>query len=95
MNGHRLPDLERLRIHDYVQPDTSDVRIPEDIENPPGGEPDPAMDRLRTYVKSLPYSVESYAHVQQIFDLILTRLAQCVKAKDFDPGFLQWDSMLT
>ncbi|KAL5535214.1 BLM3_1 [Sanghuangporus sanghuang] len=96
MNGHRLPDLERLRIHDYVHPDINDVQIPEDIANPPEGQSsDPAMDRLRTYVKSLPYSVESYAHMQQILDLILTRLVQSVKAKDFDPGFLQWDSMLT
>lgn len=93
MNGHRFPDLSRLKIHDDDPPGVS-IAIPDDIEHPQG-EPDPAMDRLRTYVKSLPYSVESNSRMQELLDFFLTRLLQCVRARDFDPGFLQWDSMLT
>lgn len=93
MNGHRLPDLSKLKIHDDDPPGVP-ITIPDDIEYPQG-EHDPAMERLRTYVKSLPYSVESNSHMQELLDFFLTRLLQCVRAKDFDPGFLQWDSMLT
>ena len=94
MNGHRLPDLSRLKIHyNFHSTTTPHHVLPDDIAHP-DGDPDPAMDRLRTYVKSLPYPVESYAHMQELLDFILTRLVQCVRAKDFDPGFLQWDSML-
>ena len=65
----------------------------DDIKN--ASSDDPATDRLKTYVKSLPYSVESNSRMQSMLDFILMRLVQCVKAKDYDPGFLQWDSMIT
>lgn len=86
MAGALSPVMDRSRAAPPI------VAIPEDIENAPAG--DPPMDRLRTYVKSLPYAVESNAEMQELLDHILTRLAQCVRAKDFDPGFLQWDSMV-
>ncbi|KZT06355.1 uncharacterized protein LAESUDRAFT_653878 [Laetiporus sulphureus 93-53] len=53
------------------------------------------MKKLRNYAKDLPYSIEPYLKMQELLDLILLRLTQCVDAKDYDPGFLQWDSMLT
>ena len=72
---------------------TTTIQLPDDIAN--ASTNDLFMQRLRTYVKSLPYSVESNAHMQNILDLFITRLVQCIEAKDFDPGFLQWDSMIT
>lgn len=53
------------------------------------------MVKLRNYAKSLPYSIEPNSKMQEMLDFILLRLAQCVEAKDYDPGLLQWDSMLT
>lgn len=67
--------------------------IPDDILHAT----DPAVQKLRTYVKSVPYSesVESYAKMQELLDFIILRLIQSLESKDFDPGFIQWDSMLT
>ncbi|KAH8120571.1 ARM repeat-containing protein [Phellopilus nigrolimitatus] len=90
MDKPRLPDISTLNLHDHGPPY---VEVPADIEH--ATDSDPAMERLRTYVKSLPYSVEPNSHMQALLDFILARLVQCVQAKDFDPGFLQWDSMLT
>ena len=53
MAGALSPVMDRSRAAPPI------VAIPEDIENAPAG--DPPMDRLRTYVKSLPYAVESNA----------------------------------
>ena len=53
------------------------------------------MVKLKNYAKSIPYSIEPNARMQEMFDFILLRLSQCVEAKDYDPGLLQWDSMLT
>ncbi|KAI5124439.1 hypothetical protein M0805_008323 [Coniferiporia weirii] len=86
-----LPDISRLTINGHHGPPAVD--IPDDIAHPSVS--DPAAERLKTYVKSLPYSVEPNSHMQNMLDSILTRLVQCVRAKDFDPGFLQWDSMLS
>ena len=70
----KLPELHKLNINGNATSRDEKIRkIPDDIANAPPG--DPAMDRLRTYVKSLPYAVESNAEMQEFLDLILTRLA--------------------
>jgi proteasome activator subunit 4 len=51
--------------------------------------------KLKSYAKALPYSIESNARMQELLDLICMRIVQAVQARDYDPGFLQWDSMLT
>jgi proteasome activator subunit 4 len=51
--------------------------------------------KLKSYAKSLPYSIESNSRMQDLLDLICMRVVQTVQARDYDPGFLQWDSMLT
>jgi proteasome activator subunit 4 len=33
--------------------------------------------------------------MQEMLDFIILRIVQCVEAKDYDPGLMQWDSMLT
>lgn len=96
LNGVHLPDISKLTMHDDPDPPgpprPPTVAIPDDF---PAHTTDPAMDRLRTYAKSLPYSIEPNSKMQSMLDFFLTRIIQCVKAKDYDPGFLQWDSMLT
>jgi proteasome activator subunit 4 len=51
--------------------------------------------KLKSYAKALPYSIESNSRMQELLDLICMRIVQTVQARDYDPGFLQWDSMLT
>lgn len=87
-----LPDISRLQISDKAPPSTT-VTVPEDIVS--AASQDPAMERLRVYAQSLPYSIEPNSKMQELLDFILMRIVQCVKAKDFDPGFTQWDSMLS
>jgi proteasome activator subunit 4 len=65
------------------------------LNNSSNTSPDRYLEKLKNYAKSLPYSIESNSRMQEMFDLICLRLCQCVEAKDFDPGFVQWDSMLT
>lgn len=84
-----IPDVSSLTIHN--DPGISPSHIPEDIMN----DTDHYMQKLHNYAKSIPYSIESYSKMQELLDLILLRIAQCVEAKDYDPGLLQWDSMLT
>ena len=79
--------LSTLNLND--RPSTSHKAIPDDIEQ----SKDPSMDRLRLYAKSLPYPIEPNSKMQELLDFYLARMVQCVKAKDFDPGFLQWDTM--
>ena len=83
-----IPDINGLKLDD---PGPASPTIPEDIANAT----DRYMVKLRNYCKSLPYTVESNARMQEMLDLILLRLTQCVEAKDYDPGLQQWDSMLT
>ncbi|KAG8908485.1 hypothetical protein FRB99_005843 [Tulasnella sp. 403] len=52
------------------------------------------LKKLRTYASGLPYSIEPNSEIQKLLDFYLTRITQCVIAKDYDPGLLQWDSML-
>ncbi|KAH9982676.1 hypothetical protein BGW80DRAFT_1433981 [Lactifluus volemus] len=60
---------------------------------------DHASDRyllkLKSYARALPYSIEANSKIQGLFNFICTRIVQAVQAGDYDPGFLQWDSMLT
>ena len=51
--------------------------------------------KLKSYAKALPYSIESNSRMQGLLDFICIRIVQTVQARDYDPGFLQWDSMLT
>ncbi|KAF8587302.1 hypothetical protein K439DRAFT_1645895 [Ramaria rubella] len=52
------------------------------------------MAKLQTYASSLPYSIEPNSKMQLLLDFYLMRFVQCVKARDYDPGLLQWDSMI-
>lgn len=65
------------------------------LNNSSNTPPDRYLEKLKNYAKSLPYSIESNSRMQEMFDFICLRLCQCIEAKDFDPGFAQWDSMLT
>lgn len=68
---------------------SSGPHIPDDIAN----SDDCGLIKLRNYAASLPYSIESNAEMQRQLDLILARLAQAVKSRDYDYGLLQWDSI--
>ncbi|KDQ54765.1 hypothetical protein JAAARDRAFT_71570 [Jaapia argillacea MUCL 33604] len=91
-----LPDLSTLTLHD---PGPNATRrqtpppppIPEDIDEGT----DRGLVKLKTYAKSISYSIEPNSKMQKMLDFILLRIVQCVEAKDYDPGLLQWDSMLT
>ena len=88
-------DLERLSnlsIRDRGQNGLPTHFYPNNSSNIP---PDRYLEKLKNYAKSLPYSIESNSRMQEMFDFICLRLCQCVEAKDFDPGFAQWDSMIT
>ncbi|EJD55475.1 hypothetical protein AURDEDRAFT_109790 [Auricularia subglabra TFB-10046 SS5] len=52
------------------------------------------MDKLKACAAALPYSIEPNSRMQRMLDFFVTRIVQCVRAKDYDPGFLQWESML-
>ena len=65
--------------------------IPDDIRT---GDT-PALNKLRIYAEGLPYPIESNERLQALLDSILTRIVQCVEAKDYEPGLIQWDSMLS
>ncbi|KAI0374438.1 hypothetical protein BV20DRAFT_1049238 [Pilatotrama ljubarskyi] len=85
-----IPDVSTLSIRD-TGPRNPSPPIPEDILNAT----DRYMVKLRNYAQSIPYSIEPNSKMQQMLDFILLRIAQSVEAKDYDPGLLQWDSMLT
>ena len=92
-----LPDISNLHINGNGYPTTrttnaSGIPIPEDIEDTRG---DQYMEKLKQYAKSVPFSIEPYSQMLELLDFFLLRLTQSVEAKDFDIGFLQWDSMLT
>ena len=90
-----LPDISALRLNGGVLHRTTNAAgqpIPEDLEDTHGIR---YMQKLKEYAKSLPYSIEPYSKMIEILDFILLRLTQSVEAKDYDIGFIQWDSMLT
>jgi len=82
----KLPDIENLVIHDTGSP-----AIPEDVDHAT----DHYMQKLKNYAKNLPYSIEPNSKMQELLDFILLRITQCVEAKDYDPGLLQWDILFT
>jgi proteasome activator subunit 4 len=79
-----VPDIAALQING--KPFVQEEGQPEDERY---------FERLKNYAKSLPYEIESHEKMMKLFDFILLRITQCVEAKDFDVGMLQWDSMLT
>ena len=90
-----LPDISALRLNSGVLHRTTNAAgqpIPEDLEDTHGIR---YMQKLKDYAKSLPYSIEPYSKMIEILDFILLRLTQSIEAKDYDIGFIQWDSMLT
>ena len=86
-------DISTLALHDpRPRPPPAPPPISDDIMH---ATDDRYMVKLRNYAKSIPYSIEPNSKMQAMLDFILLRLAQSVEAKDYDPGLLQWDSMLT
>ncbi|KAK0473258.1 hypothetical protein IW261DRAFT_1553160 [Armillaria novae-zelandiae] len=57
--------------------------------------PDYDLHKLRCYAQSLPYAIESTSNMMELLDFIILRIVQCVEARDYDVGLLQWDSMLS
>ena len=57
-------------------------------------EEDRYMSKLKNYAKSLPYSIGSYSKMMELLDFILLRISQCIEARDYEIGLVQWDSML-
>ncbi|EDR15426.1 uncharacterized protein LACBIDRAFT_301740 [Laccaria bicolor S238N-H82] len=86
-----LPDISSLRINGSSTTSPTEGHVPQDILDTRG---DRYMEKLKNYAESLPYSIEPYAKMTELLDFILLRITQCVEAKDYDVGLLQWDSML-
>lgn len=84
-----LLDIKFLSISDTGS--GSAPSIPDDIDHAS----DRYLQKLQNYAKNLPYSIESNSRMQQLLDFILERIVQCVEAKDYDPGLLQWDILFT
>ncbi|KAF9073805.1 armadillo-type protein [Rhodocollybia butyracea] len=84
-----IPDISSLNLHDRG-PSFSHL-FPDGIET----EDDRYLQKLKSYAKMLPYSIESQKRMMDMLDFIILRLVQCVEAKDYDVGLLQWDSLLT
>lgn len=78
-----LPNLSNLSLRN------SGPAIPEDIANAT----DRYLLKLKIYAKNVPYAIESNSEMQKLLDFIILRVTQCVAAKDYDPGLLQWDIM--
>jgi proteasome activator subunit 4 len=90
-----LPDISALHLNGGVTHRTTNAAgqpLPEDFEDIHDIR---YMQKLKEYAKSLPYSIEPYSKIIEILDFILLRLTQSIEAKDYDIGFMQWDSMLT
>jgi len=83
-------DVANLTLDDPLGPEMFQ-ELPDDINYAT----DRYMHKLKLYAKSLPYAIESNARMQAMLDFILLRITQCIEAKDFEPGLVQWDSMIT
>lgn len=88
-----LPDISSLHLNggESTLSDKGSP-IPQDINDTRG---DRYMEKLKAYAKSLPYSIEPYSELIDLLDFILLRITQTIEARDYDVGFVQWDSMLT
>ncbi|KAF8226105.1 hypothetical protein L208DRAFT_1425249 [Tricholoma matsutake] len=75
-----LPDVSGLSISGPNEAD------PESVEDP---------CKINTYGKSLPYAIEPCSKMLEMLDFIVLRLTQCLEARDYDVGLLQWSNMLT
>jgi proteasome activator subunit 4 len=84
-----IPNISSLTLEDRQS--NTVPSIPDDILHAT----DKYTKKLKCYAATLPYSIESNERGQEILDRILLRLAQCLQAKDYDPGFLQWNTKLT
>ncbi|KAG8932798.1 hypothetical protein FRC01_012282 [Tulasnella sp. 417] len=49
-----------------------------------------ALNKLKTYAAHLPYSIEPNSDMQNLLDFYLTRITQCIEAKDYDPDLLKY-----
>ena len=83
-----IPDISALALNDNPE---FGIEIPDDINHAT----DHYMKKLKLYAKSIPYAIESNERMQDMLDFILLRITQCIEAKDFEPGLVQWDSMVT
>lgn len=86
-----FPDISTLCLNGSGPAPSTNAHIPKDILYTNG---DRYMEKLKNYAESLPYSIEPYSKMTELLDFILLRITQCVEAKDYDVGLLQWDSML-
>lgn len=82
-----LPDTSSISIQHVHTPLIDHHRHEEPEED--------SSKKWRADAKSLPYSIEPGSKMVEMLDFITLRLVQCVEAKDYDVGLLQWDSMLT
>jgi proteasome activator subunit 4 len=73
----------------------ANLTIDDDHNGPLAEGADRYIKKLKAYATSLPYSIESNSKMQEMLDFILLRICQSVEGKDFDPGFLQYDYMIT
>ena len=92
----QLPDISSLNLNDgpdiQTSTNASGEYLPDDIDKTDG---DRYMEKLKSYAKDLPYSIEPYSKMIEMLDFILLRLVQSVEARDYGVGFMQWDSMIT
>ena len=81
-----FPDVSRLSINGAK----TDSPVPGPNECTEMTE-DPKFD---IYARSLPYATEHRLKLLDMLDFIVLRLTQCLEARDYDVGLVQWDSML-
>ncbi|KAG5652290.1 hypothetical protein H0H81_005550 [Sphagnurus paluster] len=82
-----LPDLSVLTINGA--PPVRPIFQSGDDFNPD----DHSMRKLQAYASSLPYSIEPLSKMMEMLDFIILRIVQCVEAKDFEVGLIQWDKI--
>jgi proteasome activator subunit 4 len=58
------------------------------------GQPDDFRSSCLGLPLSLPYEVETLEEMDDRLEYICCKLAECVKARDWNTGFKNWDSAL-
>ncbi|KAF8649879.1 hypothetical protein AX16_005641 [Volvariella volvacea WC 439] len=86
--------------HRYEMMDNSSIQPPivngtNSAHRPMKGAEDHELKKWRTYTQMLPYSTEPASEMIRMLDYILLRLTQCIEAKDYEVGLLQWDTMIS